>query len=125
MSPLNWIAGFFAVVFATARLRSDRLQRAGLCERCGKRAPSETRLDVFESIQVCASCSAALSFPRRRLGSSRYANVCALVGALTFVAGWFVLTERLSFLSLVACGVMGGVVGGLLAWLIFPDVESA
>lgn len=122
---MNWIRGLFAVLLIFFRLRSKRFKAMGLCERCGKGSPSTTRLDVIEPIRVCASCSDALSIPRRRLGSGRYANRSALVGAIAFVAGWFAVTGRISLVSGVVWGITGAIVGGLVAWLAFPELESS
>ena len=125
MSPLDWITGSFALVLVLARLRSQRFQRLGLCERCGKRSPSTTRQDFAEPIRVCASCSGALSIPHRRFGSGRYANRCALFGALVFVAAWSFMGLRVSFTSVVVCAITGAIIGGLVAWVAFPDLESS
>jgi len=82
------------------------------------------RHDVLRSIRVCESCDSALAVPHRRFGSGRYANRCALVGALVAVAGWEVMGEPVSLLGAIAFGIAGAIIGGLVAWLVFPDLDA-
>lgn len=76
---------------------------------------------MLESIRVCPSCDSALSIPQRRFGTGRHANACALAGAIVGVAVWVAVSGGMSLGGATALGVLGAIIGGLVAWLAFPD----
>ena len=118
ISWLGWLGLTVGSILAWARVRSVRLREKQLCERCGKRPPTTSLLDVLEKLSICEECSKELSIPQRSIGWLIPTVAGALLGASLAVVGWLLLggSELAAALSLWA--IMGTLAGGTTSLLL-------
>ena len=117
LTPLDWLSIGVGVIAIIGSVAKAKRRKAGLCEKCGRRPATTTRLDAFERMSVCDSCSAAWFPSWTRISEGVFTCLAAAIGvwiSMRLCGSSQTCSAVLPWQALTACVGLGA--GAMIGW---------
>jgi phage shock protein C len=98
-----------------------------LCHHCQRDISDDSSYCRFCGAPQASPAAAAPAAPRRLMRSRTHRSIAGVCGGIADYFGIDVVLVRLTWaiLSIVPGGLIGGVLAYLIAWLVMPEAETA